>query len=97
MEIGLHCYSKKISNKNNKIAAGLGWVQDKKTGEGLFVEITGNNKYKVKKEIEETLNHMIKIRKRKFGPINHEIRELSCKKGHNCILVATLYKTQDWK
>lgn len=41
----------KKSKKNKKISAGLGWVQEKKSGEGLFVEITEENKTKVLEDI----------------------------------------------
>ncbi len=88
--------AKNISKNNKKISAGLGWVQEKKSGEGLFVEIIGENKAKVIKDIKETLKHMKKLRKKDFGPINYEIKEANCKQGYNCVIVIALYQIESW-
>lgn len=85
-----------ISDKDKKICSGLGWIQEKKSKEGLFVEISGKNRNEVINEIIETLEHMKKLRKKDFGPVNYEIKEADCKQGYNCVVVIALYQIESW-
>ncbi|MEA3379079.1 MAG: pyruvoyl-dependent arginine decarboxylase [Nanoarchaeota archaeon] len=85
------------NKKGSKAVAGIGWVQSKKDGRGLFVEITGDSKKQVKEEITKTLTHMIKIRSKNYGEIKMEIEETLHKgKGFVCALVCALYQIETW-
>lgn len=84
-------------NRSGTIAcAGLGWVQDKKSKRGLFVEQQGNRKNIVKKAIYDTLESMISTRPYNFGTIHSEIISAECRDKPICAVVIAVYKSQNW-
>ena len=76
--------------------AGIGWVQDKTTGKGLFVEHEGDTRRDVEKDIESSLQDLMKTRKVNFSPINMKVVGATCKTGSVCSLVCAVYQASDW-
>lgn len=76
--------------------AGLGWVQEKHNGRGLFVEQSGSNKAVVEEEIAQTLTSMMKIRRRDYGNHQKEIKGIICNNEIVCAVVAAIYKSENW-
>ncbi|MEW5897370.1 MAG: pyruvoyl-dependent arginine decarboxylase [Nanoarchaeota archaeon] len=89
--------SKIIATKiNQTVCAGIGWVRYERDKRGLFVEITGNSKEEVEEKINETLEHMRKYRKYRFGKINMVLNEITCEKYPVCALVSAFYDIEKW-
>ncbi len=80
----------------NAAWAGLGWVQDRETGRGLFVEQHGPSEDAVIQAIEATLKSMTANRKQSFGPIQIQTIGIESHGQHVCALVLAVYKSEDW-
>src|SRR3990167_8246372 len=52
----------RIDTPNAEAWAGIGWVQDKKTGKGMFVEHDGKNEATVKRDIRSSLEALAATR-----------------------------------
>ena len=82
---------------NAEAWAGIGWVQNKKTGEGLFVEHEGASEKSVKRDIKQSLEDLMKNRNDKFGKIEMIVSGTSCKNIPACSLVVAVFQTSGWK
>lgn len=84
--------------KPGKIAcAGLGWVQDKETGRGLFVEQHGTDKAEVQRATEVTLESMMSSRPYIYGQIQYEMASIECHEKPVCAVVIAVYQSQGWE
>ncbi len=81
---------------NNEAWAGIGWVQDKKTGKGLFVEHEGNSEHKVRTDIKQSLEALMATRNVDFGPIHMEVTGGTCTHMPVCAMVVAVYQASDW-
>ena len=90
--------AKKSSNTEGEtVAAGLGWVQDRITGRGLFVEHQDNDIEKVRHDIDVTLGAMMQSRSHEFGPIQHRmVAETTPADAAACALVVATFESQPW-
>jgi arginine decarboxylase len=86
----------RISIPNMEAWAGIGWVQDKKTGQGLFVEHEGTNEQTVRRDITESLEALMAARELDFGPIDMKIVGITCRHEPVCALVAAVFKAENW-
>jgi arginine decarboxylase len=76
--------------------AGVGGVQEKHDGCGLFVECTGTTEASVREAIEATLTSMMQSRGRDYGPMQWEISGACCHGQPVCALVIAVYESQGW-
>lgn len=76
--------------------AGVGWVVDKKTNKGLFVEHEGTNKDKVARDIKLSLEALMRTRGVDFGEIHMELNGAMCEEEPVCAMVVAVYKTEPW-
>jgi len=76
--------------------AGIGWVVDEKTQQGLFVEHEGTNKEKVARDIQLSLEALMRTRGVDFGEINMELNGGMCKNEPICAMVVAVYKAEAW-
>ncbi len=81
---------------NEEAWAGIGWVQDKKTGKGLFVEHEGSSEKSVRNDITQSLEALMATRNVDFGKINMEVVGTTCKHLPVCAMVVAVYKTEGW-
>jgi len=77
-------------------SAGIGWVQEKGDKRGLFVEFHCGNESDVKEMIYDGLNEMMNRRNKTYGNIQYETESIKCKGYYACVLVAAVYKVEDW-
>src|SRR5215213_6317538 len=84
----------RIDTPNAEAWAGLGWVQDKETGRGLFVENEGGNERAVRRNIRQGLKGLIATRKTTFGPIQMKVVGGTCEHESICALVIAVYKAE---
>lgn len=76
--------------------AGVGWVQEKETGKGLFVEHHGTNRDKVARDIHLSLEALMKTRNVDFGEIDMEITGVLCEDEPVSAMVVAVYKAESW-
>lgn len=88
---------KRVDTPNVEAWAGIGWVQDKETGKGLFVEHEGNSKQAVERNLKQTLEALMAMRNVEFGSIQTRIVGDVCKHHPVCVLVVAVYQASDWE
>lgn len=89
--------NKRVDTPNEEAWAGIGWVQEQKSGKGLFVEHVGSNRKTVERDIHATLNSLMEGRTDVFGEIHSEIVGVTCTKEPVCALVCAVYQSQPWE
>lgn len=82
---------------NEEAWAGVGWVQDKETGKGLFVEHHGNSEKSVKSDIRQSLEALMATRNVDFGDIHMKVVGTTCKHSPVCALVVAVYDSGAWE
>lgn len=96
----LYCVmaQKRVTIRNRQAWAGIGWVQDKNTGKGLFVEHTGHSEDEIQQDIHNTLTNMIRSRSDvEWSEINMVIEGIQCGDKPVCAMVAAVYKSESWE
>lgn len=86
----------RVDTPNTEAWAGVGWVQEKESGKGLFVEHEGNSEQTVVQDIKQSLTALMATRNVDFGEIQMKIVGKTCKHLPVCALVAAAYQTQGW-
>lgn len=86
----------RVDTPNMEAWAGIGWVQDKETGKGLFVEHEGANEDTVRRDIKASLEAMMGIRKVDFGEIHMEVVGRTCTHDPVCALAIAVYQSEPW-
>jgi arginine decarboxylase len=87
----------RVDTPNMEAWAGIGWVIDKKTGKGLFVEHEGTNEHSVRRDIKASLEALQGIRHVDFGDMHMEVVGRTCTHDPVCALVVAVYQAEDWK
>jgi arginine decarboxylase len=77
--------------------AGIGWVQDRESGRGLFVELHDSRRDRLARAITATLQGMQRNRQLDLGPVRSEISEVRCDGEPVCALVVAVYKCEPWE
>jgi arginine decarboxylase len=86
----------RVDTPNVEAWAGIGWVQNEKTGEGLFVEHEGANEATVRRDIEHSMKALVESRSKEFGPLNMQVTGITCLHEPVCALVIAVYEAQGW-
>ena len=82
---------------NAEAWAGIGWVQEKESGKGLFVEHEGGSEKAVRSDIEQSLTALMATRNVDFGPIHMKVVGRTCKHEPVCAMVVAVYQASDWE
>lgn len=77
--------------------AGIGWVQDKVTGRGLFVEHVGKSESDVRRDIAQSLNDLTSTRGINLGPVQMKVSGCAYMDRPTCSLVVAVYQASDWQ
>lgn len=86
----------RVDTPNTEAWAGIGWVQDKETGKGLFVEHEGNSQKTVEEDIRQSLQALMATRNVDFGQIHMKVVGRMCKHEPVCALVIAVYESSSW-
>lgn len=86
----------RVDTPNTEAWAGIGWVQDKETGKGLFVEHEGNSEKTVRQDITQSLEALMATRNVNFGEIQMEVVGRTCTNHPVCAMVIAVYQASDW-
>lgn len=87
----------RVDTPNAEAWAGIGWVQDKETGKGLFAEHNGNSEKTVRQDIEQSLTAFMATRNIDFGEIHMKVVGRTCKHNPVCALVVATYQAEGWQ
>lgn len=82
---------------NAEAWAGIGWVMDKKTKKGLFVEHEGGSETAVRNDIKQSLDALMATRNVDFGPVKMKVVGRACKHLPVCAMVVAVYQASDWE
>lgn len=82
---------------NAEAWAGIGWVIDKKTKKGLFVEHEGGSEKAVRRDITQSLEALMATRNVDFGPIHMKVVGRTCTHLPVCAMVVAVYQASDWE
>lgn len=87
----------RVDTPNAEAWAGIGWVQNQKTGKGLFVEHEGASELAVKRDITQSLGSMVATRGMDFGPVQMKVVGITCIHAPVCALAIATYQSSSWK
>ena len=87
----------RVDTPNIEAWAGIGWVQDKETGKGLFVEHEGNSETTVRKDVTQSLEALMATRNVDFGEIKMKVVGRTCTNHPVCALVVAVYQASNWE
>jgi arginine decarboxylase len=82
--------------RNQEVWAGIGWMQDPNTKQGLLVEHEGHSQAEVKADIQNSLNGLAKNRHQEFGPVHMEVIGTRCESRPVCALVVAVFESEPW-
>lgn len=77
--------------------AGIGWVQEKESKKGLFVEHEGSSEDKVRSDITQSLQALMATRNVDFGEVQMKVIGKTCKHMPICAMVVAVYQASDWQ
>lgn len=86
----------RVNTPNTEAWAGIGWVQEKESGKGLFVEHEGLSEKKVREDITQSLTALMATRNVDFGEIQMKVVGRTCKHESVCALVIAVYGVEPW-
>jgi len=87
----------RVDTPNEEAWAGIGWVQDRKTGKGLFVEHQGASEKTVRRDITQSLEALMRRRRGlEFGSIHMKVAGVTCTTKPVCALVIAVYESESW-
>lgn len=87
----------RIDSPGEIACAGIGYsLNKKKTGQGLMVEITGNDEKKVKEDIIHTLKDFLDEKEYDLENILVHTKSVKCEDEPVCALVAMSFEIEDW-
>jgi arginine decarboxylase len=87
---------KRISQRNQEAWAGIGWMQDPKTKQGLLVEHEGHSESEVKADIHHTLIALARNRNMQFGHPKMHVVGTKCTDLPTCALVVAVFESESW-
>lgn len=76
--------------------AGMGWVHDESSGQGLFVELHDDDRARLDHDLRRTLNTMQLNRGLAAVAVQTEIASVTCDKLPVCALVIAVYASEPW-
>jgi arginine decarboxylase len=71
--------------------AALGWLQEEKTGRGLFIELHGADLARLQKDLRATADAMRRCRQIPYGPMQSEIVSIPCRQQPVWALAIAIY------
>lgn len=95
----LYCVlsEQRTSIPNEEVWAGIGWVQEPRSKRGLFVEHHGHSEASVRRDIKDSLSHMVADRPEfEWGNIEMVVKGVTCTDKPVCSLVVVSYSVEGW-
>ncbi|MEI7683271.1 MAG: pyruvoyl-dependent arginine decarboxylase [Candidatus Saccharibacteria bacterium] len=86
----------RVDTPNIEAWAGIGWVQEKGTKRGLFVEHEGNSEKTVRQDIRQSLEALMATRNVDFGEVQMHVIGRTCQHLPVCALVVAVFQASSW-
>ncbi|MDB5185679.1 MAG: pyruvoyl-dependent arginine decarboxylase [Candidatus Saccharibacteria bacterium] len=86
----------RTSRRNQEAWAGIGWIQDKKTKQGLLVEHEGHSEAEVREDIENSLAALAANRGMEFEKPEMHVVGTKCVDLPVCALVVAVFESTSW-
>lgn len=86
----------RVDTPGTEAWAGIGWVQDKTTRKGLFVEHEGLSEQAVRGDIRASLEALQKTRGVDFGEVQMHVIGRTCVQAPVCALVVAVFEARGW-
>lgn len=86
----------RIDTPNEEAWAGIGWRQDPKTGQGIFVEHDGASKTAVESNIRDSLQALSQSREIDLNGTEMTVDGLMCHGTPVCALAIAVYEAESW-
>jgi arginine decarboxylase len=87
----------RASEPGEVAAACVGWVQNPHTGEGLFVEVEGDDEERVRADVLASLDAMVTARGVEMDAPTLLSRSVTCDGQPVCALVVASFTTESWR
>lgn len=87
----------RTSTPGVQVWAGIGWVRDEATKEGLFVEHHADSEAELRELITRSLQGLMANRNRDFGQIHMRISGAVCDGEPTCVYTVAAYQVSDWQ
>lgn len=84
------------STPGRRAHAGIGWVQQREGGCGLFVELHDEDRGRLERDLHTTLESMRRRRDIEYGPVQTLIAGTTCIEAPVCALVVAVYACEPW-
>ncbi len=88
---------KRTSQRNQEVWAGIGWVQDPKTKQGLLVEHEGTSESEVREDIHHSLAALARNRNMAFSAPRLHVVGTKCTDLPACALVVAVFESTKWR
>jgi arginine decarboxylase len=88
---------KRVSVRNQEAWAGIGWMQDPKTRQGLLVEHEGHSEAEVRADISHSLIALARNRNMQFGTPKMHVVGTKCTDLPACALVVAVFESSGWR
>lgn len=88
---------KRTSQRNQEAWAGIGWMQDAKTNQGLLVEHEGHSETEVRADIQNSLAGLARNRNMEFGESKMHVVGIKCTDLPICALVVAVFESSAWR
>jgi arginine decarboxylase len=88
---------KRISQRNQEAWAGIGWMQNPKTKEGLLVEHEGHSETEVRADISNSLTALARNRQMQFAEQHMHVVGTRCIDLPTCALVVAVFESSSWR
>ena len=87
----------RTSQRNSEAWAGIGWIQDPKTKQGLLVEHEGHSEAEVRADIRHSLQALALNRGMEFGMPKMHVVGSKCSDLPVCALVVAVFESSSWR
>lgn len=86
----------RVDGPGQQAWAGLGWVQEPRSGKGLFVEHEGHSEEAVRRDLQRSLAWVAASRGLAFDSPRYEVQGVECGEAPACALVVAVYGSDRW-
>lgn len=87
----------RTSHRNQEVWAGIGWIQDPKTKQGLLVEHEGHSETEVRADITSSLAALAENRNMTFSPPQMLVVGTKCVDLPVCALAVAVFESTTWR
>jgi len=89
--------AQRCESQRGRVAhAGLGWVREQVGGQGLMVDLQGDDGDRLSRDLHATLLAMQRSRGVSFGPVSTELAQATCEGEPVCALVVAVFQSEPW-